>query len=65
SLKECQRQVIVKLANIVLTPENPKYPEGRALPSGGAWHVDGMANENIVATGLYYYACENVTKSPL
>ncbi|KAH9850841.1 hypothetical protein C2E23DRAFT_734061 [Lenzites betulinus] len=51
-------QIIVKLANIVLTPENPKYP-------GGSWHVEGMANERIVATGLYYYACENITESRL
>ena len=28
-------QVIVKLANIVLTPEKPHYP-------GGKWHVEGM-----------------------
>lgn len=27
-------QCILKLANIVLTPENPKYP-------GGSWHVEG------------------------
>ena len=27
-------QVIVKLANIELTPENPKY-------HGGVWHVEG------------------------
>lgn len=27
-------QLIVKLANIVLTPENPDYP-------GGKWHVEG------------------------
>ncbi|KAI0750435.1 hypothetical protein C8Q74DRAFT_1211997 [Fomes fomentarius] len=58
SLKDRNIQVIVKLANIVLTPENPQYP-------GGAWHVEGMANENIVATGLYYYACENITESRL
>ncbi|KAL1948432.1 hypothetical protein VTO73DRAFT_12507 [Trametes versicolor] len=51
-------QVIVKLANIVLTPETPKYP-------GGSWHVEGMMNEKIVATGLYYYACENITESRL
>ena len=58
SLKGRKVQVIVKLANIVLTPENPSYP-------GGEWHVEGMANENIVATGLYYYACENITESRL
>ncbi|RDX46301.1 hypothetical protein OH76DRAFT_1407017 [Lentinus brumalis] len=57
-LKGRKVQVIVKLANIVLTPENPRY-------AGGAWHVEGMANENIVATGLYYYACENITESRL
>ncbi|TFK85142.1 hypothetical protein K466DRAFT_200090 [Polyporus arcularius HHB13444] len=51
-------QVIVKLANIVLTPEKPRY-------AGGAWHVEGMANEHIVATGLYYYACENISESRL
>ncbi|EIW52138.1 uncharacterized protein TRAVEDRAFT_135946 [Trametes versicolor FP-101664 SS1] len=51
-------QVIVKLANIVLTPERPEYP-------GGSWHVEGMANEKIVATGLYYYASENITESRL
>ncbi|KAH9894735.1 hypothetical protein C8Q73DRAFT_745225 [Cubamyces lactineus] len=51
-------QVIVKLASIVLTPENPKY-------SGGSWHVEGMANERIVATGLYYYSSENITESRL
>lgn len=58
--KLCGRtvQVIVKLANIVLTPKKPKYP-------GGSWHVEGMANEKIVATGIYYYACDNITQSQL
>ncbi|KAH0475959.1 MAG: uncharacterized protein KVP18_004443 [Porospora cf. gigantea A] len=52
-------QVIVKAANIHLTPEKPEYP-------GGAWHVEGMKNESIVATGLYYYYdTENVTESEL
>ena len=58
SLKGRTLQVIVKLANIVLTPETPTYP-------GGAWHVEGMGNESIVATGLYYYACDNITESRL
>ncbi|TFK89593.1 hypothetical protein K466DRAFT_584455 [Polyporus arcularius HHB13444] len=58
NLKGRQIRVIVKLANIVLTPEHPSYP-------GGSWHVEGMANENIVATGLYYYASENITESRL
>ncbi|UJR21058.1 hypothetical protein I4U23_024158 [Adineta vaga] len=51
-------QVIVKLANIILTPENPKYP-------GGVWHVEGMENEHIVATGIYYYSSSNLTQSDL
>lgn len=33
-LAGCTLQVIVKLANIILTPEKPKYP-------GGKWHVEG------------------------
>ncbi|KAF8157169.1 hypothetical protein B0H34DRAFT_712558 [Crassisporium funariophilum] len=51
-------QVIVKLANIELTPENPEY-------SGGSWHVEGQLNEHIVATSLYYYSCNNITPSSL
>ena len=34
SLRDQTLQVIVRLANIVLTPERPKYP-------GGKWHVEG------------------------
>lgn len=33
-------QIIVKLANIHLTPEQPEYP-------GGSWHVEGQANESM------------------
>jgi Protein of unknown function (DUF4246) len=51
-------QVIVKLANIHLTPEKPKY-------DGGSWHVEGMLNEHICATALYYYDNENITDSRL
>ncbi|KAF3212122.1 hypothetical protein TWF106_010052 [Orbilia oligospora] len=51
-------KVIVKLANIVLTPKNPKY-------NGGSWHVEAMKNERILATGIYYYAQENITDSTL
>ncbi|KAJ7764892.1 hypothetical protein B0H16DRAFT_431525 [Mycena metata] len=51
-------QCIIKLANIHLTTENPEY-------AGGSWHVEGMANENIVASGIYYYDTENVTESKL
>jgi hypothetical protein len=51
-------KVIVKLANIELTPEKPYY-------NGGAWHVEGMGNEAIVATAIYYHSQENVTPSTL
>ncbi|KAG8931972.1 hypothetical protein FRC01_000496 [Tulasnella sp. 417] len=51
-------QIIVKLANIYLTPEKPVYP-------GGSWHVEGMVNESIVASGIYYYDSENIGESRL
>ncbi|KAM0335022.1 hypothetical protein ACHAQA_000056 [Verticillium albo-atrum] len=51
-------QVIVKLSSIELTPEKPDY-------NGGSWHVEGMLNEHIVATAIYYYDVENVTESRL
>jgi hypothetical protein len=47
-------QIIVKLASIELTPEKPDY-------AGGNWHLEGMSNEHIVATSIYYYDVENVT----
>ena len=34
SLRGTRVQVIIKLANIILTPEKPNYP-------GGEWHVEG------------------------
>ncbi|RGP77846.1 hypothetical protein FLONG3_4022 [Fusarium longipes] len=51
-------QVIVKLANIHLTPEKPNY-------DGDSWHIEGHLNEHICATALYYYDCDNVTESRL
>ncbi|MER5596424.1 DUF4246 domain-containing protein [Streptomyces sp. NPDC002265] len=51
-------QVIVKLATIQLTPDKPEY-------SGGSWHVEGMLNERIVSTGIYYWDSENITESRL
>ncbi|MFJ6945024.1 DUF4246 domain-containing protein [Streptomyces wuyuanensis] len=51
-------QVIVKLATIHLTPDKPEY-------SGGSWHVEGMLNERIVSTGIYYWDSENITESGL
>ncbi|QGV81871.1 DUF4246 domain-containing protein [Streptomyces ficellus] len=51
-------QVIVKLATIHLTPDKPEY-------AGGSWHVEGMLNERIVSTALYYWDSENITESRL
>lgn len=51
-------QVIVKLATIHLTPDEPEY-------AGGTWHVEGMLNERIVSTGIYYWDSENITESRL
>ncbi|THC87646.1 hypothetical protein EYZ11_012908 [Aspergillus tanneri] len=51
-------QVIVKLANIELTPEKPKY-------NGGSWRAEGQLNEHICATAIYYYSSENITSTSL
>jgi hypothetical protein len=51
-------QVIFKLANIHLTPEDPSY-------AGGSWHVEGSLNEQICASAIYYYDQDNVTDSHL
>lgn len=56
-LRGSRLQVIVKLATIHLTPEKPEY-------AGGSWHVEGMMNERIVSTGIYYWDSENITESP-
>ncbi|GIZ41376.1 hypothetical protein CKM354_000468200 [Cercospora kikuchii] len=51
-------QVIVKLANIHLTPDKPDY-------AGGSWHIEGQLNEHICASALYYYDSSNITESYL
>ncbi|PHH66824.1 hypothetical protein CDD81_5956 [Ophiocordyceps australis] len=51
-------QVIVKLANIHLTPEKPRY-------EGGSWHIEGQLNEHICATALFYYDSDNISESRL
>ena len=58
NIKGRNLQVIVKMASIELTPEKPKY-------KGGSWHMEGMENEKIVATGIYYYEKENIDQSLL
>ncbi|KAJ3360692.1 hypothetical protein GGF32_008087 [Allomyces javanicus] len=58
SLRDRSLKVITKLANIHLTVDNPKYP-------GGSWHIEGMLNESIIATAIYYWDVENITESKL
>ncbi|KAJ7136136.1 hypothetical protein C8R44DRAFT_869805 [Mycena epipterygia] len=58
SLRGRNIQCIIKLANIHLTPEDAGY-------SGGSWHIEGMVNEHIVASGIYYYDEENIDQSNL
>jgi len=48
-------QIIVGMQNIYLTPKKPKY-------AGGKWHIDGMKNERIVASAIYYYDVFNITE---
>ncbi|GAA5914460.1 hypothetical protein JCM6882_003025 [Rhodosporidiobolus microsporus] len=57
-LKGKKLQVITKIASIHLTPEQPTY-------DGGVWHVEGMQNEEIVASGIYYFDQDNITESQL
>ncbi|KAJ5938599.1 hypothetical protein N7466_001733 [Penicillium verhagenii] len=56
--KNRKLQVIVKLANIELTPDKPEY-------EGGTWHVEGQLNERICASAIYYYDSANITESTL
>jgi hypothetical protein len=58
SLRGEKVQVIVKIAEIHLTPESPNCP-------GGSWRVEGSDAEQIVATGIYYFGCVNITESKL
>ncbi|GLD97140.1 hypothetical protein PINS_up005823 [Pythium insidiosum] len=58
SIKGTTVQVIAKMAEIHLTPETPVYP-------GGSWHIEGTDAEQIVATGIYYFGCKNLTESKL
>ena len=44
SLKGRTLQVIVRLANIVLTPERPEYP-------GGKWHIEGLLRSRFIQKG--------------
>lgn len=56
TFRERGLQVIVKLASIELTPEEPSY-------DGSGWVVDGIMNEHIIAMAIYFFNVENVTES--
>lgn len=51
-------QIIVKLANIQLTPDKPTF-------GNSSWHIEGQLNEHICATALFYYDSDNITDSHL
>jgi hypothetical protein len=62
SLNGTTVQCIIKLANIVLTPNKPNYPGGswhvegmvvRLVRSFNSKHLTGMENEHIVASYIY------------
>jgi len=46
SLRDRTLQVIIRLANIVLTPERPEYP-------GGKWHVEGWLQSCFMQKGWH------------
>lgn len=56
--KDSGLQIIVKMASIELTPDKPEFP-------AGGWHIEGLLNEKICATALYYLDSENITDSSL
>ena len=51
-------QVIVQMVTIRLTPSQPSY-------GGGAWRVEGMRNESIIASAVSYYSQDNVSDGHL
>ncbi|KAJ2059705.1 hypothetical protein GGI17_004232 [Coemansia sp. S146] len=58
--KLCGRrlQAIVKMANVELTAKRPIY-------GGEEWCVAGLANERIIATGIFFYDVSNIALSSL
>lgn len=51
-------QVIVKIGSTQLTCEKSKS-------TGTGWHLEGIREENIIGTGIYYYDINNITDSHL
>lgn len=51
-------QIIVSVGSILLTPDKPMYTTGQ-------FHVEGLFNERICASAIYYYDSDNITESRL
>ena len=47
-------QVYVRIPSVQLTPGRPRY-------DGGAWMLEGLLNEHIIASSVYFFDMENVT----
>ncbi|KAJ3194614.1 hypothetical protein HK101_002313 [Irineochytrium annulatum] len=58
SLRGRRIQVIVKVSSVHLEPGRPRY-------YGTGWHFEGMQNEAIIATGIYYETVDNIKDSRL
>ncbi|KAJ2452202.1 hypothetical protein GGF42_004076 [Coemansia sp. RSA 2424] len=58
SLHGRRLQAIVRMSNIELTLESPVY-------AGADWNLAGLANERIIATGVFFYDVANIAESSL
>ncbi|KAJ2258438.1 hypothetical protein GGI13_000611 [Coemansia sp. RSA 455] len=58
NLRGRRLQAIVKMSNIELTPKRPIY-------GGEDWSVAGLANERIIATGIFFYDVANIAPSSM
>ncbi|KAF3286825.1 hypothetical protein TWF970_008664 [Orbilia oligospora] len=64
NLKGKTVKIVVQMTNIMITPENPVQHVGpRNIADYWAYH--GLRNERIIATGIYYYAQENIAETTL
>ncbi|KAF3089608.1 hypothetical protein TWF102_009607 [Orbilia oligospora] len=64
NLKGKTVKIVVQMTNIMITPENPVQHVGpRNVADYWAYH--GLRNERIIATGIYYYAQENIAETTL
>ncbi|KAJ5908750.1 hypothetical protein N7495_001432 [Penicillium taxi] len=55
TFREQGLQIIVKMENIELSPQNSSYP-------GNDWQLDGQLNEHIVAIATFAYDVANITE---